>query len=66
MKRVLLLVEGTTEEIFIKEILAPHLATFGKWPEVTMVCSRREEGKRKYRGGGFTYGKFRNDLRLLL
>ncbi len=66
MKRVLVLVEGSTEETFVKEVLAPHLATFGKWPEVTLVCSRREEGRRQFRGGGFGYGKFRKDLQLLL
>ncbi len=32
MKRVLVLVEGQTEERFVKDVLAPHLWARGKTP----------------------------------
>lgn len=66
MTRVLVLAEGPTEEAFIKTVLAPHLATFGKWLQVTCVCTRREKGRRAFRGGGSSYPKIQRDLRELL
>lgn len=66
MKRVLVLTEGQTEESFVKKVLAPQLAVFEKWPEATCVCTRRERGRRAFRGGGNSYEKIKSDLRSLL
>ena len=66
MKRVLVLTEGQTEESFVKKVLAPQLVGFEKWPEATCVCTRRERGRRAFRGGGNSYDKIKNDLRSLL
>jgi len=66
VKRVIVLAEGQTEEAFVKLVLAPHLATIDKWPEVTRICTRREGGRRTHRGGGGSYEQIRRDLRLLL
>lgn len=66
MKRVLILAEGQTEEKFVKEVLAPHLAVFGKWPEVTCVCTKRILGRRAHRGGLGSYDQVKRDIRRLL
>lgn len=66
MKRVLVLVEGQTEETFVNTVLAPHLAGFEKWPEATRICTRRVRGRRAYRGGIGSYAQVESDLRRLL
>lgn len=66
MKRVLILVEGQTEEKFVNEVLAPHLARFDKWPEATCLCTKRVQGRRAYRGGIGTYLQVKRDIQRLL
>jgi Domain of unknown function (DUF4276) len=66
VKRVLVLVEGQTEETFVKAVLAPHLWGFEKAPEVTRVATKRVQGRRAFRGGIPTYGKVEGDVRRLL
>jgi len=66
MTRLHIIAEGQTEELFVKEILAPHLATVGN-KSVDVRCvetSRRRERNRlfKYKGGLFGYPKARNDI----
>ena len=36
MTRLLILVEGQSEEVFAKRTLAPHLAAFGVYASVTV------------------------------
>jgi hypothetical protein len=65
-KRVMVLVEGQTEEQFITQVIAPHL-----WPrefsvEATRVLTSMEEGRRAHRGGVTKYERIRNDVKKLL
>lgn len=66
MKRLLLLVEGATEEEFVKTVLCEHLWTFGVDAQATQVCTRRIDGRRAHRGGGKNYDFIRDDLHRLL
>jgi hypothetical protein len=66
VKRVLILVEGQTEETFVNDALAPHLAGFEKWPTATRICTKRVKARRAHRGGIGSYEQVRTDLRLLL
>ncbi len=66
MKRIYVLTEGPTEEAFVKNVLAPHLFAFDKWPEATSVCTHHERGRRAFRGGALSYNRVRRDLLRLL
>ncbi len=66
MKRVLLLVEGQTEETFVKRVLAPHLWEHGKAPEATRIATKQVQGRRAFRGGMPVFSKVEGDLRRLL
>ena len=61
--RVTVVVEGQTEEQFVKGVLMPHLAAFGVYVSTSIVgkvvAQRRGHSSR---GGGF-YGSWRRDLR---
>lgn len=61
IKRINLIVEGQTEEFFVKRILAPYLASYK-----TFVSARRVETGRKgpkiHRGGMTSYSKAKNDI----
>ncbi|BBO16974.1 conserved hypothetical protein [Candidatus Brocadia pituitae] len=66
MKRVLVLVEGQTEERFVKDVLRPHL-----WPlEIDMIpkvaITKRVKRGPDFKGGITDYQKVANDLRRLL
>ena len=39
MTRLLILVEGDSEELFVKKVLSPHLARFGVYAVATGVVS---------------------------
>ena len=65
MGRVLVLVEGDTEEQFVKSILAPHLTQHGTFIIPTIVTTKRLPGKPHFKGGVSSYGKIRNDIRRL-
>ena len=65
-KRVLILVEGQTEEKFVKDILAP---TF--WPRhiyfsPTILITKRVKNGPNFTGGVTNFNKFSNDLKRLL
>lgn len=65
MKRILILVEGPTEETFVRELLAPHLLSRGlSITPVIVVTSRLETGEK--RKGGNSYDLVKRDLRTLL
>lgn len=67
MTRLLLLVEGQTEEAFVNRVLRPHLAHFGVFAERASLLRTKElpEGK-PYRGGVTTYRQISRDARRLL
>lgn len=66
MKKVFILVEGQAEETFIKEVLSPYL--LGK--EIILVpiivYTSKVTDKKKFKGGGGSFGKIENDLLKLL
>jgi hypothetical protein len=66
MIKVLVLVEGQTEEAFVKTVLAPHLATLNIFPAVTIITTRRRPDRKDFKGGITSYRKIKTDLRPLL
>lgn len=66
MKRVLVLVEGQTEERFVKDVLAPHLWARGKDPIPKVVTTKRVKRGPDFKGGITDYHKVESDLRRLL
>lgn len=65
MRRVLVLVEGQTEEVFIKQVLGPALAPKAIFLTPTLLTTKRTAGS-KFKGGVSTYTRARTDLVLLL
>ncbi len=59
--RLNFIVEGQTEEAFVKQILSPYLAGFEVWVQVRCVLTSRSRNI-KYRGGIGSYEKARNDI----
>lgn len=57
--RLNLVVEGVTEERFVKDVLAPHLGLLGVAVAVRVVATRRD---RRHKGGGGTYRHLQRDL----
>ncbi len=50
MTRLLILVEGDSEELFVQNILAPHLENFGVYAHATGVVSKRLASGMKFTG----------------
>ncbi len=59
--RLNVVVEGQTEETFVREVLAPHLAMKGVYAVARAVATSRAKAY-VYRGGVTTYDKIRNDI----
>lgn len=51
MTRLLVLAEGDSEELFVQNILAPHLERFGVYARATGVVSKRLASGKKFTGG---------------
>lgn len=51
MSRVHVLVEGSTEEQFIKQVLAPHLASSGVFADVSILHTKRRKSGETWSGG---------------
>ena len=66
MRKVLILVEGRTEERFVKDVLQPHLWNRGVHPEPKIVVTKRVKQGSNFKGGVTDFPKFENDLRRLL
>lgn len=66
MKRALILVEGQTEERFVKDTLAPHLGILGVFLNVTVLVTKKVKSGPDFKGGIKNFGQFERDLRLLL
>lgn len=60
MTRVNIVVEGQTEETFVREVLAPHLGARGVFASARCVETRRKPYIR--RGGLTSYAKAKHDL----
>lgn len=66
MSRVLALVEGQTEETFIREVLGPSLAARGVFVTPKLLTTKRLRAGGHFRGGAASYAQIRGDLVLLL
>lgn len=66
MRKVLILVEGQTEERFVKDVLQPHLWAHGVHPEPKIVTTKRVKSGPDFKGGITSFAKVEYDIRLLL
>jgi len=65
--RVLALVEGETERLFVERVLAPHLLNRGVYlGKPVVVWTKRSAAGGGFRGGGRSYSKIRDSLEPLL
>ena len=62
MVRLNLLVEGQTEETFVKRVLVPHLAQLGVYATPRLLATRSKAASRRHKGGLLRFGQFRSDL----
>lgn len=66
MKRVHGLVEGQTEETFVRDVLQPHLSPRGVYLTPIIAATKRVKSGGKFRGGIVSFAQFRRDMNLLL
>jgi hypothetical protein len=65
VNRVLLLVEGSTEERFVKTVVQPHLWNYNVSLQPKIVMTKRAIGATSFKGGG-DFSKIAADIRRLL
>lgn len=65
-KRVLILVEGQTEERFVKDVLAPHFYNRQLFFFPTILVTKRVKDGPNFKGGVTNFSKFQNDVQRLL
>ena len=66
MTKILILVEGQTEEAFVKNLLSPHLKNFSVRAVPVIVATKRLLTGDKMRGGYVPYGRLRSEILRLL
>lgn len=66
MTRIHVLVEGQTEETFVKQVLYPHFLPLSIFLSPIVIQTRRRKSGLKFRGGVNSYGRVRRDLGRLL
>jgi hypothetical protein len=66
MNRILISVEGQTEETFVKEVLRNHLSNFNVYPDPIVLNTKVTKQGNKFKGGLLSYSQARNDIRRLL
>lgn len=66
MKRALILVEGQTEERFVKQVLQPHLLSLHLSIIPTLLTTKVVKNGPNFKGGVTSFEKFESDLRRLL
>lgn len=59
-------VEAQTEERFVKDLLAPHLARFAVYATPVVIGTSRSASGNKVKGGGVSIARVRDELRRLL
>ncbi len=64
--RVLILVEGQTEERFVKDVLALNFYGRQIFFQPTILMTKRVKAGASFKGGTTNYAKFRNDAKRLL
>lgn len=65
-KRVLVLVEGQTEERFVKDVLGPNYWDRKIYFQPTILVTKRVKDGPNFKGGVTNFSKFNNDIRRLL
>jgi hypothetical protein len=65
-KRVLILVEGQTEERFVKDILGPAFWEKELFFHATILVTKRVKAGPNFKGGVTNFARFQNDTRRLL
>jgi hypothetical protein len=65
-KRVLILVEGQTEERFVKDVLGPAFWDKELFFHPTILVTKRVKDGANFKGGVTNFAKFRNDAQRLL
>lgn len=65
-KRVLILVEGQTEERFVKDVLGPAFFDRELFFHATILITKRVKDGPNFKGGVTNFAKFRNDAQRLL
>lgn len=65
-KRALILVEGQTEERFIKDTLAPAFYSFDFYIQPTILVTKRVKNGPNFKGGITNFSKFEGDVRRLI
>ncbi len=66
MKQILILVEGQTEEAFVKEVLNPYLNQHGRHLTPIIINTKIVKGGMNYKGGIDNYGQVKRDLARLV
>lgn len=66
VKRLRVLVEGQTEETFVRNLLGPHLLLSGLVMEPIVVSTKRIKAGGKFKGGITSYQQVRREIRILL
>ena len=65
-KRILILVEGPTEERFVKDVLQPAYSGRGIYFFPTILVTKRVKNGPNFKGGVTNFAKFKNDVNRLL
>lgn len=65
-KRALILVEGQTEERFVKDVLAPSFWPVGLYIEPTLLVTKRVKDGSNFKGGVTNFSKFKSDINRLI
>ncbi len=66
MVRILILVEGQTEETFVRDILCPYFLSRDKILIPKIVTTKRLKNGHQFKGGISKYSKIKNDLLRLI
>ena len=66
IKNVAVLVEGQTEERFIKDVFARDFSNYQIYFYPIILTTKRIKDGPDFKGGGVSFGKFKNDLMRLL
>lgn len=66
MKRILISVEGQTEETFVTEVLSPYLADFAVYLKSVILTTKRLPQGTKMKGGILSYKQVKREIRILL
>lgn len=65
-KRALVLVEGQTEERFVKDVLGPAFVNHNLYFSPTILVTKRVKNGPNFKGGVTNFTKFQNDAQRLL